>query len=90
MSRKRRKAEEIVAILREADRSGNVTEIVRKHGISPQTFYRWKKQYGGVDITETRRIKKLEEENRKLKQLAGDQALALQFLKEELEKKGWA
>ncbi len=90
MARKRRKAEEIVAILREAERCGSVDEIVRKHGIAPQTFHRWKKQYGGVGIPEIRRMKQLEEENRKLKQLAGDQALALQLLKEELEKKGWA
>ena len=89
MARKRRNAEEIVAILREAERGGKVADIVRKHGISPQTFHRWKQQYGGVGVPEVQRMKKLEAENRKLKELAGDQALALQLLKEELQKKGW-
>ena len=91
MGRKRRNAEEIVAILRESDR-GEVTveELCRKHGMTEQTFYRWKKQYGGVEEAEIRRMKKLETENKRLKQLAGDQALAIELLKEELEKKGYA
>lgn len=90
MARKRWKPEQIVAILREAERVGNVQELVRKHGISDQTFYRWRKMYGGVDGTELAKLKKLEEENKRLKQLAGDQALALQIMREELGKKGWA
>lgn len=90
MGRKRRTAEEIVAILREADRGETIEALCRKHGITEQTYYRWKKQYGGVDLSEIQRLKKLEDENRKLKQLAGDQALAIQLLKEELGKKGWA
>lgn len=90
MARKRWKPEQIVAILREAERVGNVQEVVRKHGISDQTFYRWRKMYGGVDGTELAKLKKLEEENKRLKQLAGDQALALQLMREELGKKGWA
>lgn len=90
MARKRWKPEQIVAILREAERVGNVQEVVRKHGISDQTFYRWRKMYGGVDGTELAKLKKLEEENKRLKQLAGDQALALQLMREELGKRGWA
>ena len=89
MARKRRKAEDIVAILREAERGVARQEIFKKHGISEQTFYRWKKMYGGLGVPEVRRIKQLEEENRRLKQLAGDQALALQVQKEYMEKKGW-
>lgn len=90
MARKRWKPDEIVAVLREADRSKNNEEVIRKHGICEQTFYRWKKMYGGVDGTELAKLKKLEDENRRLKQLAGDQALAIQIMKEELGKRGWA
>lgn len=64
--------------------------MIRKHGICEQTLYRWKKMYGGVDGTELAKLKKLEDENRRLKQLAGDQALAIQIMKEELGKRGWA
>jgi putative transposase len=89
MPRKRFKPEQIVAILREAERTGKNEAVIRKYGISDQTFYRWKKMYGGMGTSEIRRIKELEEENRKLKQLAGDQALAIQVMKETMKKKGW-
>ena len=89
MARKRRKAEEIVAILREAERGTPRQEIFRKYGISDQTFYRWKRMYGGLGIPEVKRIKLLEEENRKLKQLVGDQQLMIQAQKEYMEKKGY-
>ena len=88
MARKRRRAEEIVAILREAERGTPREQIFKKHGISEQTFYRWKKMYGGLGIPEVRRIKQLEEENRKLKQLVGDQQLVIQVQKEFMEKRG--
>jgi len=89
MPRKRFKAEQIVAILREAERAKSNEAVCRKHGISVQTFYRFKRMYGGMGVPEVRRIKELEAENKKLKQLAGDQALAMQLMKEEMEKKGW-
>lgn len=89
MPRKRYKPEQIVAILREAERAGNNEETCRKHGISNQTFYRWKKMYGGMDASDIKRVKELEEENRKLKQLIGDQALAMQIIEETMKKKGW-
>ena len=89
MPRKRFNPEQIVAILREAERTGKNEEVIRKHGIAAQTFYRWKRMYGGLGTSEVRRIKELEEENRKLKQLAGDQALAIQIMREEMKKKGW-
>lgn len=90
MARKRWKPDEIVAILREAERLGSIQEVIRTYGISDQTFYRWRKMYGGVSGNEVARLKKLEDENRRLKQLAGDQALAIQIMREELGKKGWA
>jgi putative transposase len=88
MAKKRFTAEQIVAILREAEKAPTNEEVLRKHGISQQTFYRWKKMYANLGIAEVQRIKQLEKENRQLKELAGDQALAIQVLKEFIEKKG--
>ena len=89
MARKRFTPEQIVAILREVERSPSRQDAIRKQGISEQTFYRWRKMYGSLGTSEVRRIKELEEENRKLKQLAGEQALVIQVLKEHSKKKGW-
>jgi putative transposase len=88
MAKKRFTEEQIVAILREAEKAPTNEEVLRKHGISQQTFYRWKKMYANLGIAEVQRIKQLEKENRQLKELAGDQALAIQVLKEFIEKKG--
>ena len=90
MARKRFKPEQIVAILRESEKSGSIIDTCRKHGISEVTFHRWKKMYGGLPTSEVHRIRQLEKENRQLKQLVGDQALAIQVMKEEVKKKGWA
>ena len=88
MAKKRFTEEQIVAILREAEKSPTNEEILRKHAISEQTFYRWKKMYGNLGVAEVQRIKQLEAENKKLKELAGDQALAIQVLNEYIKKKG--
>lgn len=89
MAKKRFTAEQIVAILREAEKAPTNEEVLRKHGISEQTFYRWKKMYGNLGTAEVQRIKQLEKENRQLKELAGDQALAIQILQEHIKKKGY-
>ena len=89
MARKRFTPEQIVNILREADTSGSAPEICRKHGVTDTTYYRWRRMYGGMQMSEVQRIKQLERENQQLKQLAGDQALAIQTMKEELKKRGW-
>lgn len=70
MSRKWYSAEEIVNKLRQAEVRTQVREILRKRGVAEKTFSRWKKKFGGMDVTQIRRLKQLEEENRKLKQLA--------------------
>jgi len=88
MARKRFTPEQIVEILREGDTLGTV-ETCRKFNISDVTFYRWKRMYGGVQTSEIQRIKLLEKENKQLKELAGDQALAIQTMKDELKKRGW-
>lgn len=89
MARRRFKPEEIVSILRDAEKTSSILEICRKYNICEQTFYRWKRMYGGIQTTEVQRIKQLEKENRELKQLAGDQALSIQVMKEEMKKRGW-
>ncbi len=78
--------EQIVATLKLGE-SGNVDEVCRKVGISRNTFYAWKKKYGGMEVSDARRLKQLEDENRRLKKLVADQALDVQMLKEVLSKK---
>jgi putative transposase len=89
MAKKRFLSEQIVAILREAEKAPALEEVLRKYGVSDQTYYRWKRMYGNLGVSEVQRIKQLEEENRKLKKLVGDQALALQVLQEHVKKKGY-
>ena len=63
------------------------SELCRRYGISANTFYRWRKKYGGMDVSEARRLKQLEEENARLKRIVADQALNLQVLKDLLGNK---
>ena len=88
MARRRYKPEQIVAILREAERGVPREVLFKKHGISEQTFYRWRKTYGGLGVSEIKRIRELEDENRRLKQLAGEQALVIEAMKEYQKKRG--
>jgi putative transposase len=74
-------------VLNEARAGGAVGEICRRYGISEPTYYKWKQKYGGMEVSEARRLKLLEEENRKLKKLVADQALDMMVLKELLSKK---
>jgi len=87
--KKRLSEEKIIEIIREVEKSGSVKEVCRKHGIHETTFYGWRRKYGGMDVPEAKRLKELEKENAKLKQLVGDQALANQVMREELKKRGW-
>ena len=91
MSRKRYTAEEIISKLREAEvllsQDKTVSEAVRKLAISEQTYYRWKKEYGGLDKTQARKLKDLEKENLQLKKLVADLSLNNAILKEVLSKK---
>jgi len=82
MRGKRFSEEQIIGILKEAETGLPVPELLRKHGISQGTFYRWKAKFGGMDVSDARRLKGLEDENRRLKRLVADQALDIQILKE--------
>ena len=85
--RKRHSPEQIASILREQEAGLKVSEICRKHGISEQTFFRWKSKYGGMGASEVKRLKALEEENRRLKQLVAEKELDLQAMKTIIEGK---
>jgi putative transposase len=87
MKKSRFSEEQIIAVLQEWDAGAKVADLVRRHSVTEQTLYRWKKKYGGMQGTEAKRLKALEEENRQLKRLVADQALNLQVVKDLLGKK---
>ena len=78
---------QIVQVLHEWEAGAKVADLVRRHGVSEQTLYRWKKKYGGLQVSEMKRLRALEDENRQLKRLVADQALNLQVVKDLLGKK---
>ncbi len=79
--------EQIIGILREQEAGGMVKEIIRRHGVSEQSFYRWKAKYGGLEVSEARRLKVLEAENAKLKKLLAEAHLDNAALKDVLSLK---
>jgi putative transposase len=87
MKRKRFTKEQIGYALRQAEAGAPVAEICRKLAVSEQTFYRWKKKYGGMGVAELRRLRELEQENRKLKQIVADLTLDKQMLQDVRKKK---
>ena len=86
MKRKRYPEEQIIRILQEAESGVKTADLCRKYGMSDATFYNWKAKYGGMSVSEARRLKTLEDENRRLKKIVGDQALDIDALKAVLEK----
>ncbi len=87
MRKSRFTTEQIVGILKEQEAGARISELCRRHGVSDNTFHRWKRKYGGMEIPDARRLKQLEEENRALKRIVADQALNLQVVKDLLGKK---
>ena len=79
--------EQKVAALKLVEAGGSVDEVCRKLAITRTTFYRWKQQYGGMEASEARELKQLQDENKRLKKLVAEQALDVQMLKEVLSKK---
>lgn len=82
-----RTEEQIIAVLREHEGGAKTAELARKHGISEATLYNWKSKYGGLDVSEVKRLRMLEDENRKLKKLLAESMLDNAALKELLAKK---
>ncbi|OJV15226.1 MAG: transposase [Dyadobacter sp. 50-39] len=81
---------QIVSILKQQEAGIPTKEICRQHGISEATFYNWKSRYGGMEASDVKRLKDLEEENSRLKKMFADLSLDNQILKEIFAKKGWA
>jgi putative transposase len=86
MVRKQYTDEQIIAVLKEAGAGAKIGELCRKYGMSEATYYNWKSKYAGLTVSELKRLKALEEENRRLKQIVAEQALDNRALKELLSK----
>ncbi len=87
MKQKRYTEEQIIRILREHEAGAKVQDLVREHGMSEQSFYRWKSKYGGMEVSEAKRLKDLEAENAKLKKLLAEAELDKAMLRDVLGKK---
>ena len=87
MKRKRYSEEQIVRILKEAEAGMKVDDLLRKYGIARNTLYRWRSKYGEMEVSDVRRLKELEDENRRLKRIVADQVLELEAAKAVLKKK---
>ena len=78
---------QIIGILQEAVAGATVGEVCRRHGIAAKTYYRWKQHYGGLQVAEAKKLKALEDENRRLKKIVADQALGLAMLRDVVGRK---
>ena len=79
----------IIEVLKDVDAGRKVEEVCRQHGISSATYYNWKSKYGGMEASDVKRLKELEEENAKLKKMFADVNLENKTIKELVAKKGW-
>ena len=90
MKRTRHSEEQIIGVLKQMEAGRKVPELAREVGVSEATLYAWKSKYGGMEVSEARRLKELEEENRRLKQLVADLSLDREALKGVIRKNGWS
>jgi len=79
--RKRHTEEQIIGVLKESDTGMKTVELCRKYGISPATLYKWKGKFGGMEVSDARKLRHLEDENQKLKRIVANQALDIEALK---------
>ena len=87
MKRARFREDQIIGVLKEHEAGAKTAELARRHGVSEATLYNWKAKYGGMDVSEAKRLKQLEDENAKLKKLLAEQMLDAAALRELLSKK---
>ena len=87
MKKKRHTSEQVIQILRKADGEKTVEEVCRESNISEQTFYRWRRKYGRMKMTDLKRFKELEKENTQLKKMLADEMLKIRVLEETLKEK---
>lgn len=87
MRKSRYSEEQIIRVLRQVESGQKVKDVIREHGISEQTYYRWKSKYGGMTVSDAKRLQQLETENRRLKKLVADLSLDKQMLQEVLDRK---
>ncbi len=88
MKRKRFTEEQIIGILNQAEQAGNIREVCKLNNLTEQTFYRWRTKFGGMDVSEAKRLKELERENSELKKMVADLSLDIRMLKD-LNSKKW-
>ncbi len=87
MRKSRYSEEQIIGVLREVEQGRKVADVCREHGIAQDTYYRWRKKFGGMQVADAKRLKQLEDENRKLKRLVADLTLDKEALKDALGRK---
>jgi putative transposase len=90
MKKSRHSEEQIIGVLKQMEAGRKVGELAREVGVSEATLYTWKSKYGGMEVSEARRLRALEEENRRLKQLVADLSLDREALKVVIRKNGWS
>ena len=90
MKKSRYTEEQIIEILKQHEAGVKTADLCREHGISEATFYNWKAKYGGLDVSEAQRLRQMEDENRRLKQLVADLSLDKEMLKAVIRKNGWS
>ena len=90
MKKSRHSEEQIIGVLQQMEAGRKVGEVAREVGVSEATLYTWKSKYGGMEVSEARRLRALEEENRRLKQLVADLSLDREALKVVIRKNGWS
>ncbi len=88
MKRARFSEEQIIGILKAAEVAGNIRGVCREHNVTEQTFYRWRRKYGGMDVSDAKKLRGLERENSELKQMVAEQALDIRMLRD-LNSKKW-
>ena len=90
MKKSRHSEEQIIGVLKQMEAGRKVAELAREVGVSEATLYTWRSKYGGMEVSEARRLRALEEENRRLKQLVADLSLDREALKVVIRKNGWS